>query len=87
MVNSECAICLETFKDKKLELFCGHCFHSDCISKLLETDTPWSERCPLCKIPILPQDDEFAKFLDSKDVQVLIVITRILQTLIQTAQL
>ena len=56
-----CTVCINDMGDKnKCVLKCGHKFHFDCIMKLMNTDTPYSNKCPLCRI-------EFNKKSDSEN--------------------
>lgn len=48
--NSECVICLETFKknEKVAQLECEHTFHKDCIKTWLNLNNT----CPTCRLYI-----------------------------------
>jgi hypothetical protein len=48
-MGDSCMICLSSFKagDDVPCLPCGHCFHTECISRWL-SDRPGKPTCPLC---------------------------------------
>nr|GMN72956.1 hypothetical protein TIFTF001_054247 [Ficus carica]GMN72967.1 hypothetical protein TIFTF001_054250 [Ficus carica] len=54
--ESECAVCLSAFEEgeevRKLPR-CRHCFHADCIDMWLYSHSD----CPLCRTPVLDDDD------------------------------
>ena len=43
--DSECSICLDCQRGKKVELGCSHRFHSVCIGRWFKTQ----DLCPLCR--------------------------------------
>ena len=46
----ECRICLEEITNINLvSLICGHCFHINCVIKLVEKRI---RKCPLCRTRI-----------------------------------
>ncbi|GFS55779.1 hypothetical protein TNIN_307601 [Trichonephila inaurata madagascariensis] len=49
-----CIICSERLKSEIeiVSVLCGHVFHSDCLSKWLES----SETCPECRKPVSSKD-------------------------------
>jgi len=53
----ECAVCLSQFEDDELLRLlpkCSHAFHPDCIDTWLFSHTT----CPICRIILVPTDDE-----------------------------
>lgn len=48
--SDDCAICLSpmTSKTTRIRLFCGHWFHTDCLSNIQKAE------CPLCRSSFLP---------------------------------
>jgi hypothetical protein len=48
--KDECAICLNNMnvKNERIRLFCGHFFHTSCLSKIQKAE------CPLCRADFLP---------------------------------
>ena len=47
-IINTCAICLETDKDRNIQLNCGHIFHEKCIDEW----TRIKPICPLCRCKI-----------------------------------
>ena len=46
--NCKCSICLENLKSDKINLPCGHSFHSECILQWFNQEM----NCPNCKMRI-----------------------------------
>lgn len=61
--KEECIFCYEEYKvkDKVIELYCGHVYHSKCLKRWFNE----SLKCPLCNLPVLTSTgiriDEFLK--------------------------
>ncbi|CAM8985328.1 unnamed protein product [Rhodiola kirilowii] len=56
-VQQECSVCLNHFEpeSKINKLGCGHLFHNTCLEKWLNY---WNTTCPLCRTPMMPQEEE-----------------------------
>ncbi|XP_068494482.1 probable E3 ubiquitin-protein ligase XERICO [Phaseolus vulgaris] len=54
--QDECCVCLTRFKPESEinRLPCGHLFHKVCLEKWLDY---WNTTCPLCRTPLMPEDD------------------------------
>ncbi|OIW20919.1 hypothetical protein TanjilG_25091 [Lupinus angustifolius] len=52
----DCTVCLTEFEPKSEinRLPCGHIFHKVCLEKWLDY---WNITCPLCRTPLMPEDD------------------------------
>lgn len=52
----ECSVCLSQFKPESEinHLACGHLFHKVCLEKWLDY---WNITCPLCRTPLLPEEE------------------------------
>ncbi|KAK7385490.1 hypothetical protein VNO78_31212 [Psophocarpus tetragonolobus] len=52
----DCSVCLTQFEpDSEINrLSCGHLFHKVCLEKWLDY---WNITCPLCRTPLMPEDD------------------------------
>ncbi|KAK7393775.1 hypothetical protein VNO78_22339 [Psophocarpus tetragonolobus] len=52
----ECCVCLSKFEPESEinNLSCGHLFHKVCLEKWLDY---WNLTCPLCRTPLMPEDD------------------------------
>lgn len=55
-VEHDCSVCLTEFEpDSEVNhLSCGHLFHKVCLEKWLDY---WNITCPLCRTPILPEEE------------------------------
>uniref|UniRef100_A0A7N0RAH0 RING-type domain-containing protein n=1 Tax=Kalanchoe fedtschenkoi TaxID=63787 RepID=A0A7N0RAH0_KALFE len=60
-VQQECSVCLNHFEpeSKINKLGCGHLFHNACLEKWLNY---WNTTCPLCRTPMMPQQEEASCF-------------------------
>ncbi|XP_077237555.1 RING/U-box superfamily protein [Tasmannia lanceolata] len=58
----ECSVCLTRFEpDSEVNrLPCGHFFHKVCLEKWLGY---WNTTCPLCRTPLLADDDSTLSWL------------------------
>jgi hypothetical protein len=45
-ITNECSICMEKFNNDRINIPCGHNFHSKCILDWFEKDMS----CPICRI-------------------------------------
>lgn len=54
----ECSVCLSPFKPESEinHLSCGHLFHKECLDKWLDY---WNITCPLCRTPLLPEEESY----------------------------
>ncbi|XP_004502109.1 probable E3 ubiquitin-protein ligase XERICO [Cicer arietinum] len=54
----DCSVCLTQFEpESEINcLSCGHLFHKVCLEKWLDY---WNITCPLCRTPLVPEDDAF----------------------------
>ncbi|XP_057437080.1 probable E3 ubiquitin-protein ligase XERICO [Lotus japonicus] len=54
--HDDCSVCLAQFEpDSEINrLSCGHLFHKVCLEKWLDY---WNITCPLCRTPLMPEDD------------------------------
>ncbi|XP_028778435.1 probable E3 ubiquitin-protein ligase XERICO [Neltuma alba] len=52
----DCSVCLSQFEPESEvnRLSCGHLFHKDCLEKWLGY---WNITCPLCRTPLLPEEE------------------------------
>jgi hypothetical protein len=52
----DCSVCLTQFEPESEinSLSCGHIFHKMCLEKWLDY---WNITCPLCRTPLLPEED------------------------------
>ncbi|GKV41240.1 hypothetical protein SLEP1_g48805 [Rubroshorea leprosula] len=52
----DCSVCLTQFEPESEVncLSCGHLFHNVCLEKWLNY---WNITCPLCRTPLLPEED------------------------------
>ncbi|BAT74754.1 probable E3 ubiquitin-protein ligase XERICO [Vigna umbellata] len=52
----DCSVCLTQFEPESEinRLSCGHLFHKACLEKWLDY---WNITCPLCRTPLMPEDD------------------------------
>jgi hypothetical protein len=53
----DCSVCLTQFEPESeinYCLSCGHVFHKVCLEKWLDY---WNITCPLCRTPLIPEDD------------------------------
>ncbi|KAI4305590.1 hypothetical protein L6164_028948 [Bauhinia variegata] len=52
----DCSVCLTQFEPESEinRLSCGHLFHKVCLEKWLEY---WNITCPLCRAPLMPEED------------------------------
>lgn len=53
----DCSVCLTQFEPESeinYCLSCGHLFHKVCLEKWLDY---WNITCPLCRTPLIPEDD------------------------------
>ena len=57
----DCAVCLTRFEpDSEINrLPCGHFFHKSCLEKWLDY---WNTTCPLCRTPLMPEDETSSCF-------------------------
>lgn len=57
----ECSVCLTQFEpESEINcLSCGHLFHKVCLEKWLDY---WNITCPLCRTPLMPEDDNTSYF-------------------------
>jgi hypothetical protein len=46
--TNECSICISKFDNNRINLPCGHNFHSNCILNWFEKDMS----CPICRLKI-----------------------------------
>ncbi|XP_052178270.1 probable E3 ubiquitin-protein ligase XERICO [Diospyros lotus] len=55
--EQECSVCLTEFEPNEEinHLLCGHVFHRTCLEKWLKY---WNVTCPLCRTPLMPQEEE-----------------------------
>ncbi|XP_021890014.1 probable E3 ubiquitin-protein ligase XERICO [Carica papaya] len=54
--EDDCAVCLTEFEpDSEINrLGCGHLFHKVCLEKWLDY---WNITCPLCRTPVMPEEE------------------------------
>ncbi|XP_058787221.1 probable E3 ubiquitin-protein ligase XERICO [Vicia villosa] len=58
----DCSVCLTQFEPESeinYCLSCGHLFHKVCLEKWLDY---WNITCPLCRTPLIPEDDAASCF-------------------------
>ncbi|XVF81406.1 hypothetical protein PTKIN_Ptkin15bG0152600 [Pterospermum kingtungense] len=57
----DCSVCLTQFEpESEINcLSCGHLFHKVCLEKWLNY---WNVTCPLCRNPLLPEEDASSCF-------------------------
>lgn len=74
--DCDCAICYEPLKEQEgnyLRLKCKHCFHFECIVKLVNQPTDYNNKCPMCRTQIIdenkyPDENEYIiKFLVERE--------------------
>lgn len=71
--DQECLVCLTTFEHESMinHLRCGHVFHKKCLDKWLDY---WNITCPLCRNPLVPEEEEedpLSPSVDTSDAQLL----------------
>ncbi|XP_054768609.2 tripartite motif-containing protein 2-like [Lytechinus pictus] len=55
--STECPVCLSTFTDPKI-LSCSHTFCKPCLDNLLECQSKYQIRCPVCRaVTLVPNQD------------------------------
>ncbi|KAJ9169907.1 hypothetical protein P3X46_018051 [Hevea brasiliensis] len=57
----DCSVCLTQFEpESEINcLSCGHLFHKVCLEKWLDY---WNITCPLCRSPVMPEEEDTSFF-------------------------
>ena len=54
----DCVICLDSLNNNIENLPCNHILHTECIKRLIISNCPSKNKCPICRYPFKNKNTE-----------------------------